>query len=659
MIFTIVGVMTLKKNKLILSKEAYRDKVMGCWLGKNAGGTLGAPLEGKFGKEEMFDVWWYLDLPQEGGVPNDDLELQLIWLQALLQKGPGITSTDLVEYWLDCIAYNFDEYGLSKTNMKKGLLPPVCGWYNNAFRDCMGSPIRSEIWACLTPGHPELAAKYAFNDAICDHGGGEGVFGEVYNAVVQSAAFVVSDKFKLIELGLASIPKDSLTYQAIAMAVDLFRSGLDWRESRNRLMKKFYNPIAQYAPLNLGFQTIGWLYGEDFGDAICKAVNCGWDTDCNGATLGATLGIILGAKKLPKKWIEPLGYKITTNISTGGIQNLTAPADINELTDIVCEQAQRVLRYWNCDVEFTESDEHDEPTNIKLPDLSWMKYYRPDTIRWELSAVTVELSYYKHAAIVGDSPSKFCIGVGNPHPVTIELRVRVEVPDGWRLSPHTEADIILAPNEKQELFFEVSADGRYINETNRGWIILEAKHRPAIPALPLIFVGGTRWLISKLFEGKTIDDYCGVPEDVWFDSPPEGWSDEWRTSNDLELAGRFTQNGVIYLLHHLWSDEDKPVVVGVPNNGRMKIWMNGTLLHQTCKIVPLRPSQGNGGAIGDTSNYKTTVLQRGWNQFLIKLEKIKHPMQAHFVIGGLHPSCDKNHGEPLLGVNRSLFRWEK
>ena len=29
-----------------LKLSAYRDKVMGCWQGKNIGGTLGAPFEG-------------------------------------------------------------------------------------------------------------------------------------------------------------------------------------------------------------------------------------------------------------------------------------------------------------------------------------------------------------------------------------------------------------------------------------------------------------------------------------------------------------------------------------------------------------------------------------------------------------------------------------
>ena len=143
-----------------LSWNDYYDKVYACWLGKNCGGTLGTPLERMYGSEEMFDVWWYPQL-QEGGMPNDDLEIQLIWLKALEELGPDITARDLAEYWLDCIQYNFDEYGLHKTNLRLGLLPPISGYYNNWFKNCMGCPIRSEIWACIAPGRPDLAAKYA------------------------------------------------------------------------------------------------------------------------------------------------------------------------------------------------------------------------------------------------------------------------------------------------------------------------------------------------------------------------------------------------------------------------------------------------------------------------------------------------------------------
>lgn len=78
-------------TRIEINRNCFRDKVMGCWLGKNAGGTLGEPLEGKFGDKQMFHIDWYPFLP-EGGIPNDDLELQLIWLQELQKKGPGITS---------------------------------------------------------------------------------------------------------------------------------------------------------------------------------------------------------------------------------------------------------------------------------------------------------------------------------------------------------------------------------------------------------------------------------------------------------------------------------------------------------------------------------------------------------------------------------------
>ncbi len=42
-----------------LSEAVYRDKVMGCWLGKNAGGSLGMPHEMMWGNEKTFDISFY------------------------------------------------------------------------------------------------------------------------------------------------------------------------------------------------------------------------------------------------------------------------------------------------------------------------------------------------------------------------------------------------------------------------------------------------------------------------------------------------------------------------------------------------------------------------------------------------------------------------
>jgi len=45
---------------IVLSEPEYRDKVYACWLGKNIGGTLGAPVEGRKETRKFFRMgaWW-------------------------------------------------------------------------------------------------------------------------------------------------------------------------------------------------------------------------------------------------------------------------------------------------------------------------------------------------------------------------------------------------------------------------------------------------------------------------------------------------------------------------------------------------------------------------------------------------------------------------
>src|SRR5665811_1836032 len=101
----------------------------------------------------------------------------------------------------------------------------------------MGSSIRSEIWACVAPGAPRLAARYAYEDAICDHAGGEGVYGELFNAALESAAFVVQDRALLLDIALSYIPEDCMVRRAVVAAKSAFDSGVDWKEARRRVLQ--------------------------------------------------------------------------------------------------------------------------------------------------------------------------------------------------------------------------------------------------------------------------------------------------------------------------------------------------------------------------------------------------------------------------------------
>lgn len=648
------GLPGLVQRGLRLDPAVYRDKVLGCWHGKNIGGTLGGPLEEKFGRDELFNVDWYPDLP-EGGIPNDDIELQLLWLQAIQEKGPGLTARELADYWLDCVRYNFDEYGLHKANLVRGLQPPVSGWHNNWFRDCMGSPIRSEIWACLAPGTPEIAARYAFEDAICDHGGGESVYGEIFNAVMQSCAFVESDRVRLVRAGLSAIPAETQTARAIDRALEYFLAGIDWVEARNRIKQEFYLSLAQYSPINMGFQTIGFLYGRDFADAICKAVNCGWDTDCTGATVGATLGIILGAKQLPAKWLAPLRDTISTNLPNGGIRNLRAPTDVNVLTDQVCELAPTVLRYWGSDTRLEAGSTAFPTPEFRLDPTRYT--YRPNAITFDLQSITASIEYGDHAAAFGHAPTHFVLRLKNTRSEPVAGHVEITPPPGWASQPERPVSIVLSAHGTQTYAFTLLARPMQIGDTNRGRIDIVLNERPALPSLPLVFLSGNRWLVSPRFDGE-IETNCGFDEATIFNAPPPSWTERWRSGNDQNpdelFAGRA---GVVYLLHWIHSPQEQEVIIGVSNNQRMKLWLNGAFQHATTKTADLRPNQGNGG--GDGANYKECILRAGWNQILIKLERNHAPVRMHFTLGRPDRKYFKCLGHAVLGLGRAGFPWER
>ena len=68
---------------IYLSKEELRDQIYACWIGKNIGGTLGAPYEGT---QELLDINGFASQAGEP-LPNDDLDLQIVWLKALIEVG--------------------------------------------------------------------------------------------------------------------------------------------------------------------------------------------------------------------------------------------------------------------------------------------------------------------------------------------------------------------------------------------------------------------------------------------------------------------------------------------------------------------------------------------------------------------------------------------
>jgi len=327
-----------KMSKIKIGRAEYKDKVLACWIGKNIGGTLGTPWECKM---YVNALEFYEPLPGKAA-PNDDLDLQLVWLKMLEEKGTDPSVRDFAESWMKYApSYPWNEYGFCMRNMSRGLRPPIAGCFENYFVDEMGSPIRSEIWACLHPGDPQAAARMAWKDSSVDHAGGEGTYGEMFWAAVEAAAFVEKDPKTLIQIGLQMIPLSSHIARSIREAVWCHENGKLWGEARDRIATRFGHIQPCNAIPNHGFEILGWLYGKDFGDCLLKAVNCGFDTDCTGATLGSVLGIIGGTRGIPVKWRKPVGDEIVLHKYTGACD---APKDVYELTARTMVLAEKAMK---------------------------------------------------------------------------------------------------------------------------------------------------------------------------------------------------------------------------------------------------------------------------------------------------------------------------
>ncbi len=601
-------------DHLEVGGEEFRDKVYGCWLGKNAGGTLGAPLERAWGQREPFDVWWYPEL-REGGIPNDDLEMQLVWLKALEEVGPQLTARDLVEYWLDHIGYNFDEYGLAKTNMRLGLWPPVCGAFNNWFVDCMGSPIRSEIWACVAPGMPRVAARYAYEDAICDHAGGEGVWGEMFHAALEAAAFVLSDREGLLEVGLSYVPSWSKVRVAIETVLEAHARGLGWLEAREELLRVVGHPVAQYAPINLGFEVIGWLWGEDFGDALCKAVNCGYDTDCTGATLGALLGIIAGRKGLPSRWVDPLGEEIATNESWGGLRHVSegdnhVPRTLGELTERVVRAAHRVLAWHGMpDGKVRMPEDRQE----LMADEGIRELWERDPMSYEVRGTSLHyrVSYPEGPAYVGGS-KRFMVELSNPHPEVLE--VGCELVLGGRSYGRRKLEV--EGQGSASLEWEV---GPLDWEGNRllGYLACEPVGRPADLGVPVVLVRGRRWEWALALDGGDL-----------------GWQECWAEGNRLPLEVLPVGWREVYLRGRLRAPRDLRVRLGVPASCPVRAWLDGVLVVDVRYEGPVRPNySGYGGYYVDLD------LSEGEHLLMVELRRGRLESEAHVVLA----SSDRLH----------------
>ena len=436
-------------------RKEYRNRVLGCFIGKNAGGTLGMRDEWH---RRINHVTYYTHEFTGEPLPNDDMDIQLVWLIALEEKGIHVDARTLGDYWMYYVTPHWAEYGNCKANMRMGIQPPFSGTYNNPFTDSCGAYIRSEIWACLAPGCPETAVSYAYQDALVDHGEGEGLYAEMFCAAMESAAFIEHNIRTLIRIGLSYIPQDCAIAKAVLLAESLYDKRIPWMEARDEILHNFLGGfifsiseedqkkglvngrIGWEAPSNIGLVILALLYGEgNFGQTICLAVNCGEDTDCTAATSGALLGILLGAEGIEEKWVAPIGGKLKPAcLNLGEMGNLGSllPTDIYELQKRIENLAEQVLAGYHTGITLSEQPGNHMNCDLFCKNRSQI-YAGKDTARYTFDFFDIDVTYENGISITPFSSKQLTFTVHNRYKTSENLIIRI-YGDDFQVSPSRE-----------------------------------------------------------------------------------------------------------------------------------------------------------------------------------------------------------------------------
>ncbi len=249
------------------------------------------------------------------GMPeDDDINYAMLNLHVLERYGPDFTSTDLATAWLEMmpVLTVFTAERVAYLNLLNDLEPPETARHRNPYREWIGAQIRADVWGWVSPGDPNQAALLAHRDARLSHVA-NGLYAEMFVAAMVAAAFVHDDPRAVVQAGLAVVPDSSRLAEAIRFTLELPRLEADWEPALDQLYTRFGHYHWVHAINNAALVVAALLYGAgDFEHSITLAVMGGWDTDCNGATVGSIIATMRG--EVPEKWAAPLGNQVRSSL---------------------------------------------------------------------------------------------------------------------------------------------------------------------------------------------------------------------------------------------------------------------------------------------------------------------------------------------------------
>ncbi len=343
------------------SADTLENQFQGAWLGRIVGCIMGKPIERPpygVGNGEL-DGWECIKIWQEGAGDNfpptnyisknstaekefgfevsyepskrenlkfaesdDDIRYLVLGLLTNEKYGNDFNAEHIADMWQrylpPYLVYTAEKMAIinSMTCTAKTLKDKIeyCHTNSNPFREWIGAQIRIDHYGYYNAGDPLAAAKSAYNDAIFSHVK-NGVYGAMFFAALIAAAFTEKDIRKCIDIALSVIPKKSRLYGDILFAIEVAENSADAIEAYKKLLDRFRGMSPVYTNNNAAACVTALLMGNgDFVKSVSIAVGAGWDTDCNGATVGSVVGAMHGKDCIPDYLSEPMNDTLYSSI---------------------------------------------------------------------------------------------------------------------------------------------------------------------------------------------------------------------------------------------------------------------------------------------------------------------------------------------------------
>ncbi|MBP3371639.1 MAG: ADP-ribosylglycohydrolase family protein [Clostridia bacterium] len=328
-------------------RPEFIEKIYAGWLAKMIGIRLGAPIEG-WTYEKIRNAFGDLDhylVDYRDFAADDDSNGPLFFLKALQdgRNGFDLKAQDVAEALLNYAPFEhgffwWGGYGVSTEhtaylNLRSGVPAPQSGSIaqNGAtMAEQIGGQIFIDTWGLVTPGNPDLAAKFAKEAASVTHDG-NGIYGGIFVAVCISYAFIEQDMKKILQKGLSYIPEDCEYARVVRAVMDFYEERPnDWRACFDYIFQNFgydkYPGNCHIIP-NIAVMILGLLYGEGDFDRTLNITNlCGWDTDCNVGNVATIMGVRNGLEGIAyDKWRAPINDFLACSSVVGSLNIMDIP----------------------------------------------------------------------------------------------------------------------------------------------------------------------------------------------------------------------------------------------------------------------------------------------------------------------------------------------